>query len=232
MKNLKTHLNLLHKIERKKHNRLIHHIHKKYNISKKTLFYVKEYGSRSHAFKNIIKESIKVLLFASIISSIGGFSLEQIKSSFINIIPFIILIPVLNNMIGNYGTIVSSRFSTMLHENKIKKNSWWKNKELRTLLAQMLVIALITATINIVIAFIISRFSGYTFTSILFYKIAFICILDVLLLIFILFFIAITAGFYFYKRKEDPNNFLIPITTSVADFGNMIILSILIIIFF
>jgi len=36
---------------------------------------------------------------------------------------------------------------------------------------------------------------------------------------------------YYYKNNEDPNNFLIPITTSIADFGNMGILAVLIIIF-
>ena len=43
---------------------------------------------------------------------------------------------------------------------------------------------------------------------------------------------AIVAGIYYYKKKEDPNNFLIPITTSVADLGNMVVLVALILLFF
>ena len=40
------------------------------------------------------------------------------------------------------------------------------------------------------------------------------------------------AGIYFYRKGEDPSNFLIPITTSIADFGNMLLLSLLVILFF
>ena len=71
----KIHLDNLKKIERHKHHPLIHHIHKKYGISKKTLFYVKEYGPKSNVSHTIIRESIKILLFASIVSALGGLAL-------------------------------------------------------------------------------------------------------------------------------------------------------------
>jgi len=54
----------------------------------------------------------------------------------------------------------------------------------------------------------------------------------VLVLVAILFLTSITAGLYFYRKGEDPNNFLIPITTSIADFGNMIVLTVLVILVF
>ena len=43
---------------------------------------------------------------------------------------------------------------------------------------------------------------------------------------------SIIAGLHFYRKGEDPNNFLIPITTSIADLSNMFILSILVVLFF
>ena len=70
MKNIIKHLEKLRNLKREKYHPLIHNIHKKHKISKKTLFYVKEYGEKSTAFKTIIKESVKILLFASMISAL------------------------------------------------------------------------------------------------------------------------------------------------------------------
>ena len=77
----------------------------------------------------------------------------------------------------------------------------------------------------------ISRLS-YALSTALILKIFLIAIIDVIFIVTLLFFISISAGLYFYKKKEDPNNFLIPITTSVADFGNMLMLSVLVFLFF
>lgn len=231
MRIIRKHLDKLQNVERKSYHPLIHKIHRKYHISRRTLFYVKEYGKRSHVASIIIKESIFILLLASIISSFGGLALERIKEVFILIIPLIILLPVLNSMIGGYGAIFSSRFSTMLHEGKIKSDVW-KNKELRKMCLQIFTIALIMSFFSASAALIISHFSNYPISIDITLKIFLIVILDVLLLTSILFFVSVSAGLYFYKKNEDPNNFLIPITTSIADFGNMLILSILILLFF
>ncbi|MBI4447607.1 magnesium transporter [Candidatus Woesearchaeota archaeon] len=231
MKNLRRHLARIRGLKREQHHKLIHHVHKKYKISKKTLFYVKEYGPHSNVAKTIIRESVKILLFASIISSLGGLGLESIKTRFIALLPLVILLPTLNDMVGDYGSIISSRFSVMLYENKIKKNLY-KNQELRHLFAQIFIIAMLTTVISLVFALIISAFSNYNLDAKLIAKIFLISLIDVILLILILFFVSVFAGVYFYKKQEDPNNFLIPITTSVADFGNMIILSGLVLLFF
>ena len=227
MKELKLSLEKLVKVKRSKHHPLIHAIHKKYLISRRTLFYVKEYGPHTNVVKTIVKESIKILLLASLISSLGGSSLEHIKTVFLSIVPLVILLPTLNDMIGDYGTIVSSRFSTMLHEGKVK-SKWWLNEELKTLLVQLLIIAVITTLFSTLASLLISKTSSYVLTLDTSLKILIISLMDVILLVSILFIIAIFAGLYFFKKKEDPNNLLIPITTSVADFGNLIILSVLV----
>jgi len=225
------HLEQILKIKRHKHHPLLHQIHKEHKISRKTLFYVKEYGPHSNATKTIIKESIKILVFASVISSFGGIAIENIKTLFISIIPLVILLPTLNDIIGDYGTIISSRFSTMLHEGKAEKNPW-KDKEVQELFLQIMIVAIILALISSSAALAISYFSNYAVTMQVIIKILTITLLDVAILVFILFIISIIAGIYFFKKGEDPNNFLIPITTSVADFGNMIILLLLIKLFF
>ena len=227
----KLHLEALAAIKKERYHPLLHRIHKKHNISRKTLFYIKEYGPHRHAARVIIKESIGILLLASIISSLGGLALENIKTLFISITPFIILLPVLNDMIGDYGTIISSKFSAMLHEGKIKGN-WKLNTELRNLFGQVLVISFITTIISFIISLAISGFSDYALTAAVALKVLLTVMIDVALLLGIIFLISVAAGLYFFRKQEDPNNFLIPIITSVADFGNTIVLSILIVLLF
>lgn len=231
MKTVKKDLERLRGVRKKTYHPLIHKVHKKYKISRKTLFYIKEYGPHTSVPRTIIDESIKILLFASILSSLGGFALEHIKTIFVPIIPLIVLLPALNDMIGDYGTIISSRFSSMLHQGKIRR-MWWANQELRKLFIQIFITSIVAAVFSSVIAFVVAYFSKYPLTTTIISKIFLITIIDVISLISIIFLISVFAGLYFYKKGEDPNNLLIPITTSVADFGNMITLSILVILFF
>ena len=231
MKTLRANLEKLRKEERKRHHVLVNKIHKEYNISKKTLFYVKEYGPHTNVLRTIMKESIKILLFASIISSFGGLILENIKLVFISIMPLLILLPALNDMVGDYGTIISSRFSAMLHEGKVT-GSGWRIKELKELFIQLVIVSLFTSVLSVIIALAVSGFSGYEIRTETISKVLFITLLDVLFILGVLFLVCIFAGLYFYKKREDPNNFLIPISTSVADFVNMFMLAGLIMLFF
>jgi mgtE-like transporter len=232
MKNLiRNYLEKIRKLKRKEHHIILHHVHKRYNISRKTLFYIKEYGDKTNATKTILKESIKILLLASIISSFGGLAIENIKLIFVSIIPLIILLPALNDMLGDYGTIVSSKVSTMLHLGKIK-NNFLKNKSIMQLFKKIMIIALTMGLFSSIMSLIISKASNYYINIDLVLKIISIVLIDIVILVTILFLIAVIAGLYFYKKKEDPNNFLIPITTSIADFGNMIILTVLVLLFF
>ncbi len=231
MKEIHKHLQRITKIKKHLYHPLLHKVHKKHNISKKTLFYVKEYGPHTHVYKTIIKESIKILLLASIISSLGGLAIEHIKSIFLSMMPLIIILPALNDMVGDYGTIISSKFSTLLHEGRIRKK-WWLEDEIKKPFIQILIVVIITTFIVVFSSFVISGISGYQFNAFILAKILLITIIDVLFIVIILFMIAIMAGLYLFKKGLDPNNFLIPITTSIADFGNMIILAGLILLFF
>jgi len=231
MNKITRYLHKLRKIKRKKYHPIMHRLKKKYKISRKTLFYVKEYGAGTNVPVTILKESLKILVFASLISSLGGLALEHIKNIFISIVPLVILLPVLNDMIGDYGIIASSRFSTLLYTGKIR-GKIFKNEELRKLFFQILFVAMITAIISSTVSLILSYISGFGLNYNIAGKIFLISIIDVIVIVSFLFLIAIKAGLYVYKKGEDPDNFLIPITTSIADFANMFILTILVMLFF
>ena len=200
------------------------------NISTKTLFYIEEYGPNTSVYKKIVKESLKILIFAAIMTSIGGLFIEKIKVLMFSVIPMIILLPSLNTMIGDFGIICATKISSYLHEGKVKKH-WWRSKSLIKLYIQVFIISMFTAFVSALIALLITS-ARYEIDRLYAYKIFAVAILDVFILINLIFFTSIIAGFHYYKKREDPNNFLIPITTSIADFGNMAVLSALLIIFF
>jgi len=231
MKNIRQHLEALKKIRKREHHPLIHRIHTKYKISRKTLFYVKEYGPHSNVPDTILRESVQILLLSAILSAAGGMALENIKEIFIVIVPLIILMPTLNDMVGDYGTIISSRFSTMLYEGKVKKK-WWMESSIKILFWQIFIIALLTTLMSTTVALIVSLFSSYQLNALIILKVFTITIVDVALLVIIMFISSIVLGLHYFNKKEDPNNFLIPIITSVADFGNMIIMAVLVVLLF
>ncbi len=224
------HLRLLQKVKRRRHHPLIHQIHKKHRISKKTLFYVKEYGAHSNVPRTIIRESIKILIFASVLSSLGGLALEQIKEIFLSVLPLIILLPTMNTLVGEFGTIFASRFSTMLHEQGITPKIFIP--ELKQLWNQVLVISVMTTLLTVLLAVLISYLSNFEFSMIVTLKILIIALLTNFIMVATLFLIGVWAGRHFYRKKEDPNNLLIPLLTSVADLINILVLSGLILLFF
>ena len=119
----------------------------------------------------------------------------------------------------------------MLHEGLLNKKKLF-NQKLTNLFFEILSIALLTALFAAILSLIVSLFSNYTFNLLIALKVLLVALLDSMILVAILFFISIYFGLYYYQKEEDPNNFLIPITTSIADFGNMLLLSMLIIIIF
>lgn len=231
MRSLRGRLQQLTRIRRREYHPLIHKIHIQHKISKKTLFYVKEYGPHSNVAHTIIRESIKVLLLASVISSLGGLALEEIKLVLVAVIPLVVLLPTLNDMVGDYGTIVASHFSTMLHEGKLKRR-WWVNQELKTLFFQVFVISIITTLMSTVLSFAVAHYMGYSTTLSIAGKVMLIALVDVMVLVTILFLVSVYAGLRLFKEGEDPSNFLIPVTTAIADYGNMLILSFLVVLLF
>ncbi|MFH1066184.1 MAG: magnesium transporter [Nanoarchaeota archaeon] len=228
---MEKHLLKLTKIERHKHHPLLHTLHKKHNISRKTLYYIKEHTKEEHLAHNIIKGSLKFILLATMISALGGFALEQVRHILIPILPLVIMLPAFNNMAGDFGIIVSSRLSVMLHEKQVKRK-FWKSEELKKLALQIAIVSMLTAFATAILAVIIPIAGGNPVDVLTAGKVVLIAVIDALVLVGSIFIISIIAGLYVFKKKRDPNNFLIPITTSMADWANMVVLALLVLLFF
>lgn len=177
----------------------------------------------------IIRESYKVLIISAILSIFGGISLRSIKSSIFTIIPLLIIFPALNDLIGDFSTIISSKFTTYLYLGKINEKKIW-TKEMKKLLKLILYVSFFSTIYLIIFSIIVLYFNKKIFELNIWIKIFFISFLTVIFLILILFLISLNLGIYVYKKGMDPDNFLIPISTAIADFFTLLLFAVLIII--
>lgn len=174
--------------------------------------------------RKIVKESIKILILASIISSIGGISIEAARTKLFALLPFLIMLPALNDMIGDFGTIVASKFTVLLYQKKIKRHEWWRGAAVHHLFLTVFSVALIASLFMSSLAYAIAWIRGFPFDPVLFAKLVIVSLLATLLLVTIIFAVSIIGGLYVHKKGHDPDNYLIPLATGIADFGSMLVL--------
>jgi cation transporter-like permease len=179
----------------------------------------------------IISESIKVLIIAAILCSIGGLGLKLVQEKIILILPLLIVIPMLNNLIGDFGIIIVSKFTTALYQKKIKKGVY-KSKLVKHLLKNILPISFIIALYMSILAIIVPYLKGFVYRPEILIKIISVIVFSTVLIVLIMFFIGISGSLYIYKKNENPDDVLIPVITSVGDFLAMVIFSILVFIMF
>ena len=174
----------------------------------------------------IIKESFKVLIFASLLSSFGGLSLEFIKAKLSLFLPLIIILPSLADMVGDSGTIVVSKITTYYALGKFKDKL--APKFILNLFFSLLIIASFSAVYITVLALFIGYLKGFSFNIYFLFKMLLIVLLTTIAILLIIFLVALIGGRYAFKRKIDPDDLLIPLTTSIADLGSLIIFSLLV----
>jgi cation transporter-like permease len=179
-----------------------------------------------HIILGIIRESFRIVVIAALLSSLGGIGLQLIQEKLIAILPLLIVFPALNNMIGNFGTTISANFTTLLFTKQLR--SKWKSKKLKELLHTVFIISFFSAIFLSIAASTIAYIKGFPLTTEIFLKILTIVVICTIILVSLISLISISAGFYYYHLKQDPDNRLIALSTSIADLGGMIIFSILI----
>ena len=222
----------LQRMPRKTWHPLIHHVRKKYKISRRTIFYLKEYGPRSHVAHVIIRESMRILILSSIISSAGGIGLQAVQAMVVAFLPLLVMLPALNDMIGDFGTIVASRFTAMLYLGQVHRAGWWRSRDLHKLFHIIMTVAVVAALYLATAAAWIAIAQGFPMTAGLFVRVMEIALFATIALVGLVFFLSVIGGFYIFSKKEDPNNFLIPMATSVADLGSLAIFSLMVTLLF
>ena len=142
--------------------------------------------------------------------------------------PLLIILPALNDMVGDFGTTFSAKLTTSLYLGEVSTKNIFKSKEIKQLIKKVYLIALVSAVYMAFLALIVSAFKGFNLSFPMIFKILLISIAVTVLVISLIILISLILGVYYFNKKEDPNNFLIPITTAVGDLGSMFVLSILV----
>ena len=180
-------------------------------------------------FLKIFKESIIVVIISSIFGLVTGSVLAFNDKVFYAIPVILLILPSLNSLIGNISIVLISRLTTQLFIGSLKPKIQISDKLKKDFIALFITvclsflfliimgysIAFITPQIKIVNPIIIS----------------FIIIMTILILFISLFILLFICTVLLFKQGKDPNNFLIPFTTSLADFLTPVILIIFIQIF-
>ncbi len=166
-------------------------------------------------FKKIIKESVVIVMISSIIGLISGTFLsvnQQILYSF----PIILLIlPSLNSLIGDISTVLTSRLSSHLYLGNIPPKIQ-KNDVLGKDFYGLLITTLLSLIALIIIGYAVGIATGIQIINPL--LIIAVIMLTILVLFGIIFMLLFISSIFLFRKGKDPNNFLIPLTTSLLDF--------------
>jgi cation transporter-like permease len=96
----------------------------------------------------------------------------------------------------------------------------------------MFTIALIAALYIGALSSWVAYLQGSAVGTELLFHVLEVALIAAIVLTSLIFAVSIFGGLAIYRRREDPNNFLIPLTIAIADFGSLVVLSALVVLLF
>lgn len=186
---------------------------------------------KSRIFVRFINDSFMIVLFATLISSLGGISLQSIEEEIYLVLPMLVIFPALNALMGNFSIIVSSKFTTFLYEG-VFEDGFFKNKKMKQILFQLSVLGLILGLILSLGGILFSVVKERNFDIIYSLKVILTTLIVIEVVFPIMYLIIVSIGYLLYLKNKDPDDFLIPLSTAFADMLSMLCLSFFIILFF
>ncbi len=144
-------------------------------------------------------------------------------------VPILLLIlPALNSLIGDISTVLVSRLTTHLYIGSLQPKVQ-NSERLKEDFYGLLITLLLSLGALIFLGYLSSIFSGIEIVNPL--LITLIVCTTVLLIFAMMFLLSFVSAIVLFKRGMDPNNFLIPLITSLIDFLTPLFLIIFITIF-
>jgi len=179
-------------------------------------------------FIKIMKESLIVVILSSLMGMVSGTVLSINEEILYSIPVILLLLPSLNSLIGDISTVLVSRLTTQLYIGIIPPRI-----ELSKRLKQDFIGLLLTIILGLGALVVIGYGMAYLTNVSIINPLVIILILFITigLLFCLMFLFLFLSSIYIFKRGKDPNNFLIPIVTSLADFLTPLLIIIFITIF-
>jgi len=144
---------------------------------------------------------------ASALSLVGGIGLEAVASKVLPLVPLIIALPGLNDLVGDYASIIAA------HHGDPSENSRSKKELIRAIFK---VIGL-NITFLVLLSIGLAHARGYVLETVFVTKFAIFIVLAVILAILIMFGLAGFLETILKNKKINPDELLIPVITSLAD---------------
>lgn len=144
---------------------------------------------------------------ASSLSLIGGIGLEHISDRVLPLVPLIIAIPGLNDLVGDYASIIAA------HAGDPKEGRRTKRALARAIFK---VIGVNIAAI-IILSFGGALLRGYDFDAAFIWKFVIFVAGSAILTVIFMFVVANILDAILKKKRVNPDELLIPVITSVAD---------------
>lgn len=183
------------------------------------------------SLRQIIAENLIPVVFSSTITIIGGIGLAVIDKKLYFLLPVLITMPALADMVGDFSTIIASKSVALIEQKKLPRH-WEHSKVILGLAFNMLWIALLYSLIIGLVSLLIAAWQGFPIEGLFVAKFVFILgLINILMVLFLIIF-SIRIGILVAYHGHDPDNFLIPITTSMADVGVLLLFSVMVYLFF
>ena len=166
-----------------------------------------------YSVRRIVVESYPILLVCVLIGLFAGVTLQgslgRIKGTLV-----IIMVPLLNGIGGNLGSILGARLGSALHLGMVEPRL--KGRVLRGNVNASVLTSVGVFSFVSVIFFVIAYMWGMGFITAA--KHALVFILAGMLLAPVVIMSAIASAFISFRKGLDPDNVVIPLVTSIVDF--------------
>ncbi|MFX0027879.1 MAG: magnesium transporter [Candidatus Hermodarchaeota archaeon] len=179
-------------------------------------------------FMKIFKESIVIVIFSSIFGLFSGTLLSSNEEILYTIPIFLLILPALNSLIGDISTVLVSRLTTHLYIGTILPKIE-KSDRLKEDFYGLLLTLLLSLVFLIITGFSVGILSGVNIVNP--FMIILIILLTILIIFLMMSILLFLSAIFLFKRGTDPNNFLIPFITSLADFLTPLLIILFITIF-
>lgn len=167
-----------------------------------------------YRWNRIVRESLPALAFLLVFNLVAGQILNATESIFLAAPFLLILIPVINGVGGNVGTVLGARITSGLYTGTLSVRLW--DRGLRAQVRDAL--ALYVLTFGLLAIFIYGAAVGLSLTPPFGLEVLLILMLTTgLMLAGVLIVVAVGVAFLSFSRGLDPDNFVTPIVTTMGD---------------
>ena len=174
----------------------------------------------------IIKESVIIVILSSLMGLISGTLLSSNEDILYTIPILLLIIPALNSLIGDMSTVLVSRLTTHLYIGTVSPKIQ-KSERLKEDFYGLLITLLLSLGSLLLLGYFTGIMLGIEIVNP--FLMIIIIVITILLLFCIMFITLFIGAIFLFKRGMDPNNFLIPFLTSLADFLTLLFLILFII---